>query len=171
MTSRFLVCDWCGVAFDVGAKECNSRWCTKPEVVLHEESVVIDSEVINYVSVSVEPKQKRKYQQKKQDPIVSRWMGIVSRSKRRGYEYNVSVEDIRELVNSPCVYCLSTERIEVDRKDSSLGYLKDNIAPACHRCNTVKNNVVTYEEMMFIADFLGWRINNALRDDINGQQL
>jgi len=168
MTSKFLVCDWCGVAFDVGANECNSNWCTKPVIYLHQESVVIDKEVIEYTSVSVEPK--KKYKQKKQDPIISRWMGIVSRSKRRGYEYDVTAEDIRELVNSPCVYCLSTERIEVDRKDNRLGYLKSNVAPACHRCNTIKNNVVSYEEMMFIADFLGWRIENALKGDINDLQ-
>ena len=57
----------------------------------------------------------------------------------------------------PCVYCGNHEKLsELDRKDSFAGYTSDNVVPACRRCNTIKNNVVSYKEMMFIANYLGW---------------
>jgi hypothetical protein len=36
----------------------------------------------------------------------------------------------------------------LDRKDSSLGYRKDNIVVCCLPCNRSKNNLFTYEEFM-----------------------
>jgi hypothetical protein len=80
------------------------------------------------------------------------------RAANKGILFDLSLFDVEDIINSPCIYCGSLKRIEVDRKDSSLGYTKDNTAPACRRCNTIKNNVVTYDEMMKIVDILGWRV-------------
>lgn len=89
---------------------------------------------------------------------VSRWYTCSSRSRRKGLEFSLLISDIKELMESPCTYCGDdTKPSEVDRKDSTKGYTKDNVTPACRRCNTIKNNVVTYDEMMKIVDVLGWR--------------
>lgn len=89
---------------------------------------------------------------------LERWHGIVARSKRKGLEYNLTIDDIHALINLPCEYCGDSQKLsEIDRKDSSKGYTKDNVAPACRRCNMIKNNVVTYEEMLKIVEILGWR--------------
>lgn len=34
---------------------------------------------------------------------------------------------------------------------------RGNVAPACRRCNTVKNAYITYDEMLLVAKTLGWR--------------
>ncbi len=58
-----------------------------------------------------------------------------------------------------CYYCgigLSTNgnraaQISVDRKDNSIGYTIENIELCCQRCNTIKGNIFTAEEMSEIA--------------------
>jgi len=43
------------------------------------------------------------------------------------------------------------KRLELDCKDNDLGYVKNNIVLACHRCNFIKNNILTFEEMREFA--------------------
>ena len=51
----------------------------------------------------------------------------------------------------PCEYCqsktLNTTGCGLDRKDSSKGYVKENVVPCCTSCNKIKNKELTYEEM------------------------
>ena len=42
-------------------------------------------------------------------------------------------------------------RLEFECKDNDRGYSLDNIALACHRCNFIKNNILTYDEMREFA--------------------
>lgn len=137
---RFKVCDACQVAYDTGASECRNTWCDLAQVVVVEKSVP-----------------RKKYQQRSKPFGWYRWSSILARSKARGFGCDLELPDVQALILSPCTYCNSIDRIEIDRKNNDLGYTKDNVAPACHRCNTIKSNVATYEEMMFIAGYLGWR--------------
>lgn len=53
-----------------------------------------------------------------------------------------------------CTYCgieMKT-RISLDRMNPMLGYVGGNITLACVKCNIIKNNVFTVEEMKEIAD-------------------
>ena len=66
-----------------------------------------------------------------------------------------------------CVYCGLTEeefikafqphykrkmkRLTVDRKNNEEGYALDNIVLACHRCNSIKSDWFTYDEMKEVA--------------------
>jgi len=43
-------------------------------------------------------------------------------------------------------------RLSVDCKDNFVGYRIDNIVLACDKCNSVKNNVLSYEQMCFIGE-------------------
>jgi len=147
MSSKFLVCDRCGVAYDVGAIECREKGCLEAEIARLAKSEI----------QAAKPARKKYNYSKSTPPHVSRWIGVVTRSKKKDLVCDLTQEDIKYIIESPCVYCGSTNRIEVDRMDSSMGYTKMNTVPACHRCNTIKNNVVTYEEMMTIVDILGWR--------------
>ena len=133
-------CSYCGVAYTVGINYCDSSWCPS----LTKQSIVT-------------PTLKKKYIAKEKPHGWTRWYSIVSRSKKKQLECDLTLEDVRLIMSMSCVYCNSTDRIEIDRKDSEQGYIKSNVAPACHRCNTIKNNVVGYDEMMFIAGYLGWR--------------
>src|SRR3990167_11520299 len=88
--------------------------------------------------------------------IYSRLASCRSRAHKRGLPFDLTYGDIEKVIYSPCVYCNSPPMSEFDKKDSQLGYTKDNIAPACRRCNTLKNKHITYDEMIQIAQFLGW---------------
>lgn len=41
--------------------------------------------------------------------------------------------------------------LSIDRKYNELGYTIDNLCLACNRCNTVKGNTFTYDEMVEIG--------------------
>lgn len=74
--------------------------------------------------------------------------------------------DWYDSVEKKCVYCDLPEeemwamqedfdrrvlRLEFECKDNNRGYSLDNIALACHRCNFIKNNILTYDEMREFA--------------------
>jgi len=44
-----------------------------------------------------------------------------------------------------------SDRLTIDCKDNSKGYVKDNMVIACHRCNFVKSDFFTEKEMLDIA--------------------
>src|SRR3972149_1609318 len=59
-----------------------------------------------------------------------------------------------------CVYCdmaeeraknLFNRRLEIDRKNNDLGYTLENLALACHKCNLIKNDLFTFDEMREIS--------------------
>ena len=65
-----------------------------------------------------------------------------------------------------CIYCDINEndlnlvvdylsghalRLAIDCKDNDLGYIEGNLALACDRCNQTKNNLLTYEEMLYVG--------------------
>ena len=45
-----------------------------------------------------------------------------------------------------------SKRLTIDRKDNNKDYTTDNIVLACHKCNTVKNSLFTFEEMKDIGE-------------------
>jgi 5-methylcytosine-specific restriction endonuclease McrA len=80
----------------------------------------------------------------------------------------LSFEDVIYLINQDCTYCgdppsrvqwayhrtrtpkgLSTDEFKIvngiDRVDSKLGYTKDNCAPCCDKCNTIKMDMTLDE--------------------------
>lgn len=82
-------------------------------------------------------------------------------AKSRGLPFELTLEDIRKMIVSPCWYCGSPPSREVkstrllglysgiDRKDNDRGYSSDNCVPCCKQCNRAKNKFST-------ADFLSW---------------
>lgn len=43
------------------------------------------------------------------------------------------------------------KRLTIDCKDNELGYVKENLVLSCDKCNITKNNMLTYEEMLYIG--------------------
>jgi hypothetical protein len=90
-----------------------------------------------------------------------RWYMCRARARKFNCDF-CSSEEMRQFWESPhiCEYCEIPEEIwlkrhkrklEIDRKDSSSGYVISNITWACHRCNTIKNNFLSYQEMKEIG--------------------
>jgi 5-methylcytosine-specific restriction endonuclease McrA len=53
----------------------------------------------------------------------------------------------------------------LDRKDSALGYAPNNLVVACKNCNRMKNNILSYEEMLRLAPHI-----RAIRLSREGQK-
>lgn len=71
---------------------------------------------------------------------------------------NLSFEEVKQLIFSNCFYCEQSpelvggihtraikdgrqiKRIGIDRIDSNLGYMKDNVVSCCFVCNCIKRN-------------------------------
>lgn len=96
----------------------------------------------------------RSYQQK---PI-GRYAKLKFEAKRRGLSVEITVEEYAVIIASRiCTYCEGAFPIlghGVDRKDSALGYTKENCVPCCGACNRIKNELLTYEEMLAVAKLL-----------------
>lgn len=86
------------------------------------------------------------------------WNIIVWNAKKR----NLDVMSFAEFdkwykqEEKKCIYCLiekdeTKTRLSIDRKDNKKGYIKNNLALACYRCNRIKGKDFTYEQMLEIG--------------------
>jgi len=79
----------------------------------------------------------------------SRYCEYTYNAKRRGFDFNLSIDEFESLTSRACHYCggFSSEWDErsrgngIDRKDSGIGYEADNCVPCCSKCNFVKNSM------------------------------
>ena len=84
---------------------------------------------------------------------------------KKNIKNSLSYNDIVKFTKiSKCIYCdsniiwykhaKSTKAslpYNLDRKNSSLGYSKENCVVCCSICNKVKNNIFTHEEFLLIG--------------------
>lgn len=76
------------------------------------------------------------------------------RAGLRGRDLSLSFEDFCTFLIEPCFYCgLNTKKIELDRVDNKLGYIKGNVVSCCRRCNSLKKfySLEQLEQMGHIA--------------------
>lgn len=64
---------------------------------------------------------------------------IKSNAKGRGYDFNLTEEQVEYLINRPCFYCGQNHSDGIDRIDSTKPYTIDNCVPCCFICNRMKN--------------------------------
>ena len=68
----------------------------------------------------------------------------IIRSQQRGFIFDISEEIFDNTTSDPCYMCgkLSTKEHQngLDRIDSSIGYIENNIYSCCGNCNYMKNN-------------------------------
>jgi hypothetical protein len=56
-----------------------------------------------------------------------------------------------ELPWQPYGKCGSSRTYNLDRKDNAMGYVAENLVACCGRCNYIKSNVLSYEEMLLLG--------------------
>lgn len=71
--------------------------------------------------------------------------------KKKGLVCNITIEDMRDIISTGCVYCGDTNRVGLDRIDNSKGHTIDNVVPACYECNVARNNNFSHEEMLVLG--------------------
>lgn len=90
--------------------------------------------------IGVKPKCKicaKEYRDSKPEQV--KYAQYKSGAKKRGINFDLSKEDFSSLWQKPCFYCASEiDTIGLDRINSNLGYLKDNVVSCCAICNTMK---------------------------------
>ena len=60
-------------------------------------------------------------------------------ARSRNLIFEIKKEDFYNLTQQPCVYCGSLENYNgLDRIDSSIGYIIENVVPCCSICNKMK---------------------------------
>jgi 5-methylcytosine-specific restriction endonuclease McrA len=86
-------------------------------------------------------------------------------AKRRGYSYELSFDQYKDIVTRPCYWCgiepplknpkgermptLPAPAHGIDRLDNAVGYIYNNCVASCQICNVAKNN-------SSVADFRSW---------------
>jgi hypothetical protein len=89
-------------------------------------------------------------------------------AKLRDLVFEISKEDFSLLTKMDCHYCdmkpstlMNDSRLNgayvyngLDRKDSSLGYIKQNVVTCCESCNRLKSDLVSYSEFLEIIKVL-----------------
>src|SRR5208337_1290466 len=99
-------------------------------------------------------------------PYESLYNGFVASCKR---EVKISYEEFLTFTQTEnCHYCNGTiawaefapglhgtrSAYYLDRKDNALGYMVTNVVVCCTRCNKIKSNQLTYEEMVKVGKTL-----------------
>lgn len=71
--------------------------------------------------------------------VEGRYNTYKKNARKRNIEFNLTLQDFKELVSQSCFYCgESNNLIGVDRVNSQEGYNKDNCVAACKYCNLMK---------------------------------
>jgi hypothetical protein len=92
------------------------------------------------------------------------YLNYVGGAKTRGYEFNLSKEQVISLISKNCVYCgvepsLSKAAVNtykkidgselkvngIDRVDNTKGYILENCVPCCYTCNRAKMHLSMQE--------------------------
>ncbi len=75
-------------------------------------------------------------------------------AEKRDIIWELSIKQYKKLINNSCFYCkneLPLTGCGLDRKDSTKGYVLNNVVPCCTRCNNVKNVFFSFEEMTILS--------------------
>ena len=87
----------------------------------------------------------------------SSFSGYKRFSKKIGRQFSITFLDFAEIVKNPCFYCGHAGDVKylttlhgkstitdifngIDRKDNSIGYVKENCLPCCKMCNYMKGS-------------------------------
>jgi hypothetical protein len=68
------------------------------------------------------------------------------RAKKRNLEFELTENDCKNFYNTKCYYCNDDIKgMGIDRLDSNIGYVLNNLVPCCSKCNYMKHVMNKYE--------------------------
>lgn len=100
-------------------------------------------------------------------PFEALYNNLVKHAKARLKECSITYQDFVDFTSElNCHYCNSSifwasvnlakngSRYNLDRKDNSIGYVKNNLVVCCWRCNNGRGNLFSYEEWYGMTQYL-----------------
>jgi hypothetical protein len=87
----------------------------------------------------------------------------------RGHACDLTKQEIEQLIARGCDYCGEKNlRMTLDRIDNSKGHTRDNVVPACIRCNYARRNM-PYEAWLCLAGGMRQAREQGLFKDWTGR--
>jgi hypothetical protein len=97
-----------------------------------------------------------------------RFAAYKNNAKHRKIEWSLTKDEFAEMWNLDCYYCgQEIPLIGVDRVDSSMGYVKNNVVSCCSLCNVIKMDL-SYEDFLTQAKRIYEYSNSKGRYDTFG---
>ena len=87
---------------------------------------------------------RRNYKKEYKTNINAYYTKYLVNAKKRNLEFTLSIEEFEEIINNSCYYCdyyAYDEVVGVDRLDSNIGYVIQNVVPCCSICNYSKGTL------------------------------
>lgn len=102
----------------------------------------------------VKIERKKKY--KPPDKLRQKYLRYRRDDLNKGFgELDYTEKEFRSMIiGRVCVYCNINKNLGLDRIDNSRGHQRDNVQPCCVKCNKVRNNEFTVEEMKALVRFI-----------------
>ena len=110
------------------------------------------------VARAAHPDKYRKTKKASNRKPIARFKSAIAVAARRGIEWSLSLEFFeRHIDNGRCLYChgsIPEVGHGLDRIDNSIGYIEANVVPCCTRCNLMRGDHLTHDEMLQLAPLL-----------------
>lgn len=89
------------------------------------------------------------------------------KDKKKGYQTSKFKIDwfINHVFNGECNYCETKDNLGLDRLNNKIGHIYDNIVVCCYRCNVVRQDIFTHEQMKKLGKFIKEEIDNNLNKE------
>lgn len=103
-------------------------------------------------------------EQRQKDKISKMLSSYRIKDIRKKFENDLTFDWVRDnIFYENCFYCGTDKKIGCDRIDNSKGHTVDNVVPCCYRCNVVRADYYTVDEMKIIGKTLIEIENNRLK--------
>lgn len=119
----------------------------------------------HHIKLEREWRQRHPQKQKEYKRVLSnRYRNSILLAKQRNKLFCLKFDQYTTLINSGCYYCseslLSECGIGLDRIDNKKNYTSSNVFPCCARCNDVRGNKYTIEQMKVIGKAVREALDN-----------
>lgn len=127
----------------------------------------IKKQTASYYSLNKDKIKQQRRNKKIKDPRVGMVNDARSRSRKKGLDFDITIEDISipafcPVLNIPLFVCgkkLTQNSPTLDRIDPTKGYIRGNVAVISFRANHLKNNGWVFEHELIAK----WMISNGVK--------
>jgi hypothetical protein len=135
-----------------------NRVCTVCNRILDEGAFYLDTRYVSHRVTICKACMKNRTKQRRYNFRPMRKMASYKEAaRRRGVSFTLSKFDFLELWQKPCRYCGSKiDTIGLDRVNNDRGYIRGNVVPCCHQCNSMKGKLSYVRFVRHCRNIVEW---------------